>query len=426
MKNEKDCRLKIYLFYGMMFLMVLFCIELLAQLSFFIIFGKRYSNRNLKNYVVHKYDTTDWRADFYKQEIIHPYVGYVFDYEDEKKNFTSQGFYTNISPVVKKDKGKLNVVVLGGSVAKGLAHYIEKAWEKTFKIKPRLINLACPGYKQPQQLMALAYFLSLGAEYDLVINLDGFNDIVLPYTENYRAGINPFFPRSWELRINDNPAPKLLAAIGKVRYLRDIKQKRLAELSTSIFNVSATYGLIKMLQLIINNKEIYDSSTALYTIKRKLSKRFVETGPVEHYKNIKEMHAAAAEFWYRCSLLINSLAKDRGFEYYHFLQPDQYLQGSKQLTPEEKRIAFNKKHLYRQSVVIGYPMLIDKGKALLKNRVNFFDATMVFANIDETVYCDDCCHFNRRGNQIVADYIIQEISRHSKLEKLKPAGTLSN
>lgn len=426
MKFGKDSKIKIYLFYGIMLLMIVFCIELLSQLTFFIIFGKRYSAENLKNYVVHKYDKTDQKASFLKQEIIHPYVGYVFDWGNEKRNFRSQGFYTDNSPIVKKEEGKLNIVVIGGSVATGLAKFIERAWKKTFKVAPRLINLACPGYKQPQQLMALTYFLSLGAEYDLVINIDGFNDIVLPYVENYVAGINLFFPRSWKLRISGNPPPRELALIGKVKYFQDTKQTRLKELSGSIFNISATYGIIKMVQLMINNKEIYDSSTALFTIQRKSSKRFDESGPLEHYKNVSEMHAAAAEVWYRCSLLINSLAKDNGFEYYHFLQPDQYLEGSKRLTTEEKRTAYNPKHLYRQSVVVGYPMLIAKGKMLLKNQVNFFDATMIFANIDETVYCDDCCHFNKKGNQIVADYIIQKISRHSKLEKLQPARAVPN
>ena len=34
-----------------------------------------------------------------------------------------------------------------------------------------------PGYKQPQQLMAYNYLLSLGAEFDAVINIDGYNVI---------------------------------------------------------------------------------------------------------------------------------------------------------------------------------------------------------------------------------------------------------
>lgn len=422
MKYGKDNILKIFLFYGIMIFMVVLCIELLSQLAFFIIFGKRYTPENLRSYVVHKYDTTDQKADFCKQDILHPYVGFVFDFGDEKKNLLTQGFCTDKSPLVKREEGKLNVAVLGGSVASGLAEHIEKAWKMAFKVPIRMLNLASPGYKQPQQLMTLSYFLALGSEFDLVINIDGFNDIVLPYVENYVAGINPFFPRSWKLRVTQNPRPQELGLMGKVKYFQDIKRERLQQLDASIFNISATYGIIKLVQFIINNKQIYDSSTQLFTFQRKLPKRFDESGPLVEYGNIPEMHAAAADLWFKCSLLINSLAKDNGFQYYHFLQPDQYLEGSKKLTREEQRIAYNDKHIYKQSVVIGYPMLIARGKTLLKNHVNFFDATMIFADVAETVYCDDCCHFNKRGNQIIADYIIQEIGRRQKLEKIEPAG----
>ena len=424
MKYAKDNKIRTYLFYCIMFFIVIICIELLSQATFFIIFGKRYSAKNLRSYVVHKYEINDRRANFVNREVIHPYIGYVFDFGDEKKNFTSQGFLTNISPVVKREPGKVNIVVLGGSVAAGLPKYIEQAWKKTFKAEPRLINLACPGFKQPQQLMALSYFLALGAQYDLVINVDGFNEIVLPYVENYEAGVNPFFPRSWEMRISENPPPQVAAAMVKLKYLQDIKQKRLAELSGSMFNGSAAYGLIKMVQLIINNRDIYKSSMALLDVQKVSKKSFAESGPVTHYANDTKMFEAVADVWYRCSLLMNDLANDNGFAYYHILQPDQYLEGSKRLSREEKRLAYNEKHIYRQPVIIGYPLLQARGRMLVKHHVNFFDATMVFANIKETIYTDDCCHFNRKGKQIMADYIIQEIGRHNKFAKLKPADAL--
>src|SRR6185436_13391576 len=35
------------------------------------------------------------------------------------------------------------------------------------------------GYKQPQQLLVLAYFLSIGQPLDLVVNIDGFNEVAL-------------------------------------------------------------------------------------------------------------------------------------------------------------------------------------------------------------------------------------------------------
>jgi hypothetical protein len=61
------------------------------------------------------------------------------------------------------------------------------------------------GWKQPQQPLALSYFLSLGAKYDVVMNLDGFNELALPFLNNLRAGVYPFFPRLWNLSGSSPP-----------------------------------------------------------------------------------------------------------------------------------------------------------------------------------------------------------------------------
>ena len=44
--------------------------------------------------------------------------------------------------------------------------------------------MAHEGYKQPQQLLVLAYFLSIGQPFDLVINIDGFNEVALSPLNN--------------------------------------------------------------------------------------------------------------------------------------------------------------------------------------------------------------------------------------------------
>jgi len=41
-----------------------------------------------------------------------------------------------------------------------------------------------PGFKQPQQLQVLTYFLSVGQEFDMVVNIDGFNDVVWALNNN--------------------------------------------------------------------------------------------------------------------------------------------------------------------------------------------------------------------------------------------------
>jgi hypothetical protein len=57
-----------------------------------------------------------------------------------------------------------------------------------------IVNLALPGYKQPQQLMSLAWVLSLGAHFDAVINVDGFNEVALAPLENVPKRVFPFYP----------------------------------------------------------------------------------------------------------------------------------------------------------------------------------------------------------------------------------------
>jgi hypothetical protein len=117
--------------------------------------------------------------------------------------------------------------------------------------------------------------------------------------------------------------------------------------------------------------------------------------------------------------MMNTLAKDNGFEYYHFLQPNQYLHGSKKLTEEEKRIAYAEDSLYVEAVATGYPMLIEKGNILQKKNVKFFNATQLFSNVAETIYSDNCCHYNKKGNMMLAEYIIQQIAKTTKINHLK-------
>jgi hypothetical protein len=104
------------------------------------------------------------------KQVLYPYIGFVFD-----SNYLQHGFKTNNSPIQEKSGDKLIVAVVGGSFAQGITPYIEGEFQKYFKkknikAKPVVIGMAISGYKQPQQLLAISYFLSLGTEFDIVIN----------------------------------------------------------------------------------------------------------------------------------------------------------------------------------------------------------------------------------------------------------------
>ena len=375
------------IFTGLMVLIVVISIEGLARLAYFVIYKRSYDVTDMYKFVKYNnHGLNDAYVMWWDEEIIHPYLGFVYDFKDDQKNKETYGFVTEVSPVIKREPGKLNVLLLGGSVAQSMGKVMQEAFRRVCKVPPNVVALGFAGYKQPQQLLALTYFLSLGAEYDLIINLDGYNEIVLPITDNYNVGVNPFFPRNWNLRIARQPSKKTLAVIGEVRYLRDLKEENLEDLTSSIFRGSAVFGLIKMGQLKRINWDINRTTHKLIKVQREEAKRFEATGPFFPYKNLQRLYAEAAAVWVRSSVLLNQLARENSMEYYHFLQPNQYVKGSKVLTAEEKRLAYSEKASISQSALIGYPILIKEGKKLLERNINYIDATMAFAKVKETVY----------------------------------------
>jgi lysophospholipase L1-like esterase len=57
----------------------------------------------------------------------------------------------------------------------------------------------------------------------------------------------------------------------------------------------------------------------------------------------------------------------------------------------------------------GYPFLKRESKAIKDAGVAFWDLSMVFEQTEETLYRDDCCHFTRKGYEIIAGMIAARI-----------------
>jgi hypothetical protein len=411
---------KAVLYYVIMVGLICGFIEITARVAYFLIFKQKYVAEEIYGTIKQK----DTGAKIYEGlaaegiigDVIHPYVGYVRDFGDEEKNQKTLGFPTLAAPMVKKAPDRLNVAVVGGSVAEYQSKFIEKALKEVTKINLAVVGLAAGGYKQPQQLLILNYLLSLGAEYDLVINIDGFNDIVLPMAENYKAGVNPFFPRSWHLRMMRRPNKEVLYLIGKVEIRREAQRQAMQGLAKSPFRFSAVYGTVRTLQLRGITNDIYKTSQKLFEAQYDVDKNYEQAGPKIKYADLLQLYNDAADVWVRSSLLINSLSNENNFEYYHFLQPNQHFKGSKPLTKEENEEA--NKAFYHEAAFRGYTILVEKSK-VLSAKEKFFDATMLFAKEKETIYRDGCCHYNVKGNEMLASYIVQKIMEHTKNSKLK-------
>ena len=116
-----------------------------------------------------------------------------------------------------------------------------------------------------------------------------------------------------------------------------------------------------------------------------------------------------ARNWGKSSVLLHNLMQTQGGLYFHFLQPNQYVAGSKPLGEQERKVAIHLVSPYRRPVEIGYPYLQAMGASLRGAGIWFEDLTPVFAGMDQELYNDNCCHLNNEGNLILARAIAAAI-----------------
>jgi hypothetical protein len=271
--------------------------------------------------------------------------------------------------------------------------------------------------KQPQQLMALTYFLSLGARFEVVINLDGFNEVVLPSVNNIKQGVFPFYPRAWNYRVGGLADRAYLREAGRLVSMED-RRRQVARIfswiplrysiTSNVFWERLDLGMWRRLerrraeatQQFLQNAQTDQRST-----------NYAAMGPQRTYPSLQAQYADLAAYWKQCSVLLHNLAKANSFSYFHFLQPNQYVAGSKVFTEEERTNALAKDHPYKRAVEKGYPHLLQAGFQMNQEGVPYTNLTMLFADNTETLYVDTCCHFNEQGYTLLAQTIGRVIAR---------------
>jgi hypothetical protein len=347
-------------------------------------------------------------------EVLHPYVGYVKNPE-LVESANEYGFVDSGDFVCRRSEGKVIVGIAGGSVAFNFADLGVSALKRElreashFKDKEiQIVNMALGGYRQPQQLMALNYLLALGGELDYLINIDGFNEVVLYAAEGAAKGVCLLYPREWYLRVESTPDPIVLQTAGNIINHR-VRQAEWARFfSKPVLRHSVSANLIWKVHDFWRRGSIEGGYAFLRTYTPDQS-RYVITGPSPSYRTEEEMYARLAALWKRCSVQMDRLCGANGIRYFHFLQPNQYVAGSKEIGPQERRRAYDPDHPYKPGVERGYPHLIREGLELGEMSIGYHDLTMIFRPHDEPIYVDSCCHFNQRGYDIMAGEIARRI-----------------
>lgn len=408
--------------------LVVLVAEIFAQITYHSIYDYWYRPDKLRQHTSGSWSLDENLTDvptYLKDLAVHPYLGFVLDAEGGEK--LGLGFSDGVSPQPSRDLADhLKILVLGGSVAgqimsapkPGDQAVLQTALEHAFSSAGIdrdiwMFNGTIHGFKQPQQLHAYAYLLTQGARFDLVINLDGFNEMTLAVFEGAHKGLHPGYPRGWDVLISRRLSPGKLRKVGRLQQIRD-DQAALIKFSRDVpLARSAFIGLYLAHQLTTGERQSHALIEELEWKKQKGGLSFEEGGIPFDYDNEELVFSYLAALWRRSSTLLFQLANSNNAQYVHFFQPNQYLEGSKQLTREERDRFYIPNKGFGAAYRAAYPYFRSEIDALSTTHDWFVDASMIFVNEKETVYSDWCCHFNERGLLQLADFIAGEIVARS-------------
>lgn len=372
-------------------------------------------------------------------ERFHPFFGFIQNPSPDFRPGFKVNNYGFISPYdypfKKFKKNQFIIGIFGGSVAsdfsifqiqnKILPQYLKQVpglQDKEFVI----LSFATGGYKQPQQLLILNYFLALGQELDLVVNIDGFNEVALSNLNN-KNQINLAMPSIQHISpltslANNSLSIKAMQATIRIKENKTRINEGLESLQHC--SLAACDALTSVyVQNLVNN---YRKDIILFEKERSKKQKDEEESVIFINKNksILEDSAAFEQMawnWAKSSIFMHKVLSASNVPYFHVLQPNQYYQTKRVFGEAEKRIAFNKDTPYSKAVELGYPAILSKFPNLQKNNINILNGVKVFDKTKDAVYVDSCCHYNQAGEVIFSNYVGSSI-----LESLRKDEARSN
>jgi hypothetical protein len=251
--------------------------------------------------------------------------------------------------------------------------------------------------------MALAYLQALGVKFDLVILLDGFNELVGPPLYLIPSGVFPFYPGHWRERVADlDTSTDLRALIGEIAYLDGQRSAWHAWLLRSPLRHSRTAELFWALRDRQLEATIEARRRELGTGRPSQALDYTASGPPWRTEG-DALYDELASFWMESSIAMDALTRANEGLFFHFLQPNQHVPGSKPMGDEERAVALRGGEIFVPHVANHYHRLAERGADLRARGVRFHDLTRVFAETTEPIYSDNVGHVGRRGNEILAD-----------------------
>jgi len=323
------------------------------------------------------------------------------------------GFPSRYSyPFTTTNERQFVIGIFGGSVAAyfcriGTSRFEDDLRQNAFFKNRELVSLCFSheGYKQPQQLLVLSYFLSIGQPFDMVINVDGFNEVAL-------GNINDQY--GWDISMPSHEHLDPLINLVNQSTLTPAKLEslyRMTRYRQRLNDVAGRSNRTWFASVEFASRQYHAFLRRRYDEERVNFDRLPSNPPANsaiHVTPKVKPRSGAAVFediaanWSASSTLMNQLLASRGVPYFHVLQPNQYYT-TRTFTAEAKKVALNDGSPFKPGAQRGYPFLEEDLEPGGLNALHIFD------NVPDPVYLDDCCHYTVTGNRLLADFIAKAV-----------------
>lgn len=343
---------------------------------------------------------------------LHPFLGYTFRPSHEGTN--AQGFYGGVSSLpYEASDDELVVGVFGGSVAMQVADARERITATLLPAargmgysRVTVMSLAIGGWRQPQHFAAMVRWLD---EVDVVVLVDGFNEVI--HLGDWHLARQPAeYPWSavYATLARQSSADETLERADLIRlHARAARVTR--ALDRPILRSSALVHLAWRVWA-ARYEEHVDS------LRRDLADAapFDGVAPVQDPGAIARRRDEYFAWWHELLLYSDVIARLRGKPFFHFVQPNQYDRGSKPLSPEERE-SFTRNTPWFDEVTPRYAIVERMSERLRREGVDSTYLGRLFAATTDTVYVDDCCHFNPLGIDMLAGSVARHVADSGRL-----------
>ncbi|MDA8019445.1 MAG: hypothetical protein MPN21_18540 [Thermoanaerobaculia bacterium] len=350
--------------------------------------------------------------------IVHPFRGISprpgGEQEDQPRRFNVLGIDSRVDDPRSLPEEDLVIGIFGGSVARETAisggRFFQRAVEERLNDERsvRVVNFAISGYKQPQQVNLLSELLLLDVPIDVVVNLDGFNELVLARS-NAEVPYHPMYPHYhfWVSGLASNT--------GALSRRQVQLQARISSGLERAYRIgteteASWVGRSAIVQAFAGERVLRaraDARVAEQELRllpvRKLEDDLwhLDDPCLEASGHCRDL---IVDLWRDASIMMQGIAESHGMPYFHVLQPNQYVAGSKaQLHAEERDRAWAPDHPWSRWAAEGYSALVEEGEVLSGLGVRFLDTTQIFRNSGDADYSDTCCHLTFGGRRKLAE-----------------------